>query len=93
MYFCCLEALQNTAKYAKVSEACICLQAQNGTLRFTVSDDGTGYDASHTPMDRACGTWPTGSQRSAAGWRSGPPPSHGTTITAHLPVPVTSSDH
>ena len=28
----------------------ICLQAQNGTLRFTVSDDGTGYDARHTPM-------------------------------------------
>ena len=23
---------------------------------------------------RACGTWPTGSPRSAAGWRSGPPP-------------------
>ena len=50
MYFCCLEALQNTAKYAHATQARICLQAQNGTLRFTVSDDGTGYDTSHTPM-------------------------------------------
>jgi hypothetical protein len=39
--------------------------AQNGTLRFTVSDDGTGYDARHTRWDRACGTWRTGSQRPA----------------------------
>ena len=50
MYFCCLEALQNTAKYAHATQARICLQAQNGTLRFTVSDDGTGYDTRHTPM-------------------------------------------
>src|SRR5207247_5924325 len=46
----CLEALQNTAKYAHASSARICLQVQNGTLRFTVSDDGTGYDTSRTPM-------------------------------------------
>ncbi len=50
VYFCCLEALQNIAKYAKASSALICLRAENGTLRFTVSDDGTGYDARHTPL-------------------------------------------
>src|SRR5262249_61980443 len=50
VYFCCLEALQNIAKYAHASSARICLQAHNGTLRFTVSDDGTGYDTRHTPM-------------------------------------------
>jgi signal transduction histidine kinase len=50
LYFCCLEALQNTARYAQASEARICLQAENGNLRFTVSDDGTGYDTRHTPM-------------------------------------------
>ena len=48
VYFCCLEALQNIAKYAHATTARICLQAQNGTLSFTVSDDGTGYDARHT---------------------------------------------
>jgi signal transduction histidine kinase len=50
VYFCCLEALQNTAKYAHATQARICLQAQNGSLRFTVTDDGTGYDARHTLM-------------------------------------------
>ncbi len=33
VYFCCLEALQNIAKYAHATQARICLQAQNGTLR------------------------------------------------------------
>ena len=32
VYFCCLEALQNIAKYAHATQARICLQAQNGTL-------------------------------------------------------------
>ena len=50
VYFCCLEALQNTAKYAHATQARICPQAQNGTLRFTVSDNGIGYDTHHTPM-------------------------------------------
>src|SRR5215470_3311416 len=50
VYFCCLEALQNIAKYARATQARICLRAQNGTLRFTVSDDGAGYDARHTPL-------------------------------------------
>jgi signal transduction histidine kinase len=49
VYFCCLETLQNTTKYANASTARICLQAQNATLRFTVSDDGTGYDTRHIP--------------------------------------------
>src|SRR6266516_1432528 len=39
VYFCCLEALQNIAKYARASKARIFVQAQNGILRFTVSAD------------------------------------------------------
>jgi hypothetical protein len=50
VYFCCMEALQNTAKYAHATQARICLQTQNRSLNFTVSDDGTGYDARHIPM-------------------------------------------
>ena len=74
VYFCCLEALQNTAKYAHATQVSICLQKQDETLRFTISDNGTGYNTSRTPMGPACGTWPTGSPPSAAGSRSGPPP-------------------
>jgi signal transduction histidine kinase len=93
VYFCCLEALQNTAKYAKASTARIAVQSQSGTLCFTVSDDGTGYDARHTPMgsgqrnmaDRLAALGGQLDVRSA--------PGQGTTITGHLPVPVTSGDH
>jgi signal transduction histidine kinase len=93
VYFCCLEALQNIAKYAHATQARICLRAQDGTLRFTVSDDGTGYDARHTPL--GSGQRNMADRLAALGgrlevWSA---PSQGTTITAHLPVPVASSDH
>ncbi len=91
VYFCCLEALQNTAKYAHATQARICLQAHKGTLQFTVSDDGTGYDARHTPTgsglrnmaDRLAALGGQLEIRSA--------PSRGTIITGYLPAPVTSS--
>ena len=64
------------------------LRAQDGSLRFTVADDGTGYDARHTPMgsgqrnmaDRLAALDGRLEVRSA--------PSRGTLITAQLPVPA-----
>src|SRR5262249_25491724 len=50
VYFCCLEALQNTAKYAGACQATVCVRAGDGTLTFSVSDDGAGYDCARTPM-------------------------------------------
>jgi signal transduction histidine kinase len=83
--------LSQVRKYAHASSARICLQVQNGTLRFTVSDDGTGYDTSRTPMgsglrnmaDRLAALRGQLEIRSA--------PSRGTVISGHLPIPVTSS--
>jgi signal transduction histidine kinase len=46
VYFSCLEALQNVAKYASASRATIALSDGDGQLRFSVSDDGQGFDAS-----------------------------------------------
>ena len=85
VYFCCLEALQNTIKYAHALQARVAVQSQRGTLCFTVSDDGTGYDARHTPMgsgqrnmaDRLAALGGQLDVRSA--------PGQGTTITGHLP--------
>jgi signal transduction histidine kinase len=93
VYFCCLEALQNIAKYAGASQARICLQAQNGTLRFTVSDDGTGYDARHTPM--GSGLRNMADRLAALGGRLEvrSAPGQGTTITGYLPVPAASGTH
>ena len=45
IYFCCLEALQNAAKYSGASRVHIQLSQQNGELAFAVKDDGRGYDA------------------------------------------------
>ena len=44
VYFSCLEALQNVAKYAEASSATIHLAQTNGSLVFEVSDDGRGFD-------------------------------------------------
>jgi signal transduction histidine kinase len=44
VYFSCLEALQNIAKYASASRATVTLSDGDGRLRFEVSDDGVGFD-------------------------------------------------
>ena len=90
VYFCCLEALQNIAKYARATHASIRLQAQDGMLCFTVSDDGAGYDARRTVMgsgqrnmaDRLAALDGRLEVRSA--------PGQGTVVTARLPLPEAS---
>ena len=87
VYFCCLEALQNTAKYAHATQASICLQKQDETLRFTISDDGTGYNTSRTPM--GSGLRNMADRLAALGGRLEvrSAPGQGTTISGQLPVP------
>jgi signal transduction histidine kinase len=48
VYFSCLEALNNVAKYAEATRVRIALSQRNGTLTFSVTDDGQGFDASNT---------------------------------------------
>jgi signal transduction histidine kinase len=49
VYFCCLEAMQNVAKYANASQVVIRLEGAAGSLMFEVKDDGRGFDPSTTP--------------------------------------------
>ena len=44
VYFSILEALQNAAKYAQANRARVELAESNGTLEFSVTDDGRGFD-------------------------------------------------
>jgi signal transduction histidine kinase len=44
VYFSCLEALQNVAKYAEATRATVTLADGDGRLRFEVTDDGVGFD-------------------------------------------------
>jgi signal transduction histidine kinase len=92
VYFCCLEALQNTAKYARASAACIELSATADSLRFTVIDDGAGYDAARAPLgaglrnmtDRLAALGGTLQVRSA--------PGPGTTVAGRVPVTPGGAD-
>ena len=87
VYFCALEALQNIAKYSGASRADICLSCSGGSLQFTVTDDGTGFDTA-TAQD-GTGLQGMADRLAALGGtlhiRS--QPGHGTTVSGRLPVP------
>jgi signal transduction histidine kinase len=86
VYFCCLEALQNVAKYAGASRALIRLIAEEDHLRFEVVDDGAGFDPRSTGYgtglqgmtDRLEAIGGTLQLRSASG--------EGTTVAGRLPA-------
>jgi signal transduction histidine kinase len=44
VYFCVLEALQNVAKHSGASRASVSLRLSDGTLQFSIADDGRGLD-------------------------------------------------
>ena len=45
VYFCCIEALQNAAKHSGAGEVRVSLGADDGSMWFTVQDDGVGFEA------------------------------------------------
>jgi signal transduction histidine kinase len=49
VYFCCLEALQNSAKHAPGATVGIRVWSEPATLFFQVTDDGPGFDPATTP--------------------------------------------
>jgi signal transduction histidine kinase len=48
VYFCCLEALQNVAKYADAEQAVLRLSEEDSELRLSIADDGRGFDPAAT---------------------------------------------
>jgi signal transduction histidine kinase len=86
VYFCCLEAMQNAAKYATASHLRVVLSIEAGFLVFRVADDGSGFDTSVTPYgsglqnmaDRVSALGGTVAIESAPGC--------GTTVTGRLPI-------
>jgi signal transduction histidine kinase len=88
VYFSCLEAMQNIAKYASASSASVTIAERDHSLCFIVSDDGRGFDPNAT-------TGGTGLQGIAdrVGALDGQvtvtsSPGSGTTIEGRLPVPA-----
>jgi signal transduction histidine kinase len=89
VYFSCLEALQNVAKYANASRAVVRLSDEPGWITFTVADDGVGFEPARTSLgtgllgirDRVEALGGTLDIRSR--------PRSGTNVTGRLPVPLT----
>lgn len=46
VYFCCLEAMQNAAKYSRASSLIVTIRRKAGELVFSICDDGVGFDPS-----------------------------------------------
>ena len=85
-YFCCVEALQNVAKHASQATAVEISLSRNGDLRFEVSDNGPGFDATNghhgsglmNMRDRLAAVGGSLELRSAAG--------EGTSVIGTIPV-------
>jgi signal transduction histidine kinase len=91
VYFSALEALQNTAKYANARRATVTLRRANGSLAFSIVDDGVGFDEGLTGYG-------TGLQGMAdrLGALDGElevtsRPGSGTTVAGRVPIGATTS--
>jgi signal transduction histidine kinase len=85
-YFCCLEALQNTAKYAADATAVSVSLHRNGDLRFEVRDDGPGF--TEETADSGRGLLNMRDRVAAVGGKLDvrTAPGEGTCIVGHVPV-------
>lgn len=87
VYFCCLEAMQNAGKHAgEGASIAATLGNSDGRLRFTVADDGRGYDTdalgtSHGLQNMADRIGALGGELAIEST-----PGRGTTVSGSVPV-------
>jgi signal transduction histidine kinase len=86
IYFCCLEALQNVAKYAEASHVGVRVWTEGSNLAFAVEDDGKGFDAA--TVTRSSGLQNMRDRLEALGGslRLRSAPARGTTVEGRLPL-------
>jgi signal transduction histidine kinase len=86
VYFCTLEALNNTAKYAEATRATVHLSQVDGQLAFTVADDGAGFDGA--TMSYGTGLQGMADRLDAIGgsFEITSTPGSGTTVTGRVPL-------
>jgi signal transduction histidine kinase len=82
------ESLRNVARHASAGQVEVRLRHLNGGLQLTVRDDGIGFDPTQAPIKASLGL---ASMRQRAALVGGKlkidgKPSHGTTITAWVPL-------
>jgi signal transduction histidine kinase len=89
VYFCCLEALNNVAKYADASRVEIRLAADDDELRFEVTDDGRGFDRSITSNGTGLQGMTDRLDAIGGSIEVVSAPGRGTTVVGRLPVEAT----
>ncbi|MDQ3646337.1 MAG: sensor histidine kinase, partial [Actinomycetota bacterium] len=85
VYFCCLEAIQNGVKHSDASVVTVHLREEDGALRFSVGDDGIGFDRSSVDWS---GLTNMGDRLAAVGGRVeiSSSPGRGTIVTGWVPL-------
>ena len=87
VYFCCLEALQNVAKYAAAKHAWVTLRERDGALAFSVRDDGRGFDPDATTFGSGLRNITDRIEAARGSVEIISSPGAGTTITGRIPAP------
>jgi signal transduction histidine kinase len=87
VYFVCLEAIQNAAKYARAAGVRVHLARDDDALSFRVEDDGVGFDSAE--MQRGTGVQNMRDRLAAFGGEVAitSTPGVGTTVSGRLRVP------
>lgn len=88
IYFCVLEALQNVAKYAKADRVTVRLAENDGSLSFTVTDDGAGFDPAATGYGTGMQGMADRMDAIGGSLQVRSAPGDGTTVAGHLPAGV-----
>jgi signal transduction histidine kinase len=86
VYFCCLEALQNIAKYADASHVSVNLSTEAGQLNFTVIDDGKGFDPGSKPPGSGLQGMADRMEALGGMLEVHSEPGTGTTVLGHIPA-------
>lgn len=86
VYFSCLEALQNAMKYANAHRVAVRISESGGALSFTVSDDGSGFDAGRTKHGSGLQNMHDRIATQGGAIEIRTSPGEGTTISGRIPV-------
>jgi signal transduction histidine kinase len=86
VYFACLEALQNASKHAAGANVAVTLAEEEGTLVFTVRDDGDGFDPEQSRPGSGLGNMRDRLTALDGSLELTSAPSRGTCVTGRVPV-------
>jgi signal transduction histidine kinase len=90
VYFCCLEALQNVAKYAEARHVTLRLWTTDSMLAFKVEDDGKGFEPSTVVRSSGLQNMRDRLESLGGSLEITSAPGRGTTILGRVPVGLAS---